>query len=244
MTTLFVAWQAPGASRAWFPIGRLDVENKHYAFRYTQGALDAEMKSGFSPLISFPKFGETYESGDLFPLFQNRVLDPSRKDFEEYIGWLGLNKTNSDPIEILGLTGGERQTDSLEVFTRIVKREDQSFSCRFFLHGLRHVLEAARESAYLLKPDAALQIAVELNNPTGLAIQLQTHDHHMIGWSPRYLVPDLIAAINSNTKVSAKVVQVNEYGAPLARRILIELSGNLPADYVPMSSPEFRVLSA
>lgn len=243
MSTLFVAWQAPAPTRAWFPIGRLDVESSnHFLFRYMHGALDAEKISGFRPLVSFPDFNGRYESSELFPLFKNRVLDPSRKDFAEYLGWLDLDPTNSDPIEILGLTGGERQTDSIEVFPKIIKQADQSFVCRFFLHGLRHVSEPARAKANELKSGSALQIAVELNNPTGLAIQLQTNDCYLIGWAPRYLVRDLIKVINVHPDVSAKVVRVNEFGAPLARRILIELKGRLPADYEPMSGPQFELI--
>lgn len=243
MSTLFVAWQAPGPTRAWFPIGRLDAEdNDTFLFRYTRGALDAHEESGFEPLISFPKFEGRYESRELFPIFKNRVLDPGRKDFDEYLGWLDLDPAHADPIEILGLTGGERQTDSLEVFPKIIKRADRSFSCRFFLHGLRHVSEPAREKANDLVASTALQIAVELNNPTGLAIQLQTADCYMIGWAPRYLVRDLIKVINTHPDVSASVVRVNEYGAPLARRILIELRGRLPADYEPMSGGQFELI--
>lgn len=244
MSTLFVAWQSPAPTRAWFPIGRLDVENNDdFLFRYTRGALDAQRESGFEPLVSFPKFENRYESHELFPLFKNRVLDASRKDFAEYLGWLDLDPLHADPIEILGLTGGERQTDSLEVFPKIVKHEDRSFSCRFFLHGLRHVSEPAREKANRLAPGSSLQVAVELNNPMGgLAIQLQTADGHMIGWAPRYLVRDLIDVINEHPEVSAAVVRVNEFGAPLARRILIELKGKLPADYEPMSSPPFQLI--
>lgn len=244
MSTLFVAWQAPEPTRAWFPIGRLDVKNSdHFLFRYMRGALDAEKNSGFRPLVSFPNFKGRYESHELFPLFKNRVLDPSRKDFAEYLGWLGLDPAHSDPIEILGLTGGERQTDSIEVFPRIIKQADQSFVCRFFLHGLRHVSEPARVKANELKPGSALQIAVELNNPAGLAIQLQTDDCYMIGWAPRYLVRDLIKVINVHPDVSASVVRVNEFGAPLARRILVELKGRLPADYEPMSGPQFELIT-
>lgn len=244
MSTLFVGWQSPAPTRAWFPIGRLDAENNHtFLFRYTRGALDAHKQSGFEPLLSFPKFENRYESNELFPIFKNRVLDPSRKDFAEYLGWLDLDPAHADPIEILGLTGGERQTDSLEVFPKIIKRADRSFSCRFFLHGLRHVSEPAREKANDLASGSPLRIAVELNNPTGLAIQLQTADCYMIGWAPRYLVRDLIKVINVHPDVSASVVRVNEYGAPLARRILIELKGRLPAEHEPMSGGQFELIA-
>ena len=97
MKSLFLAWQAPtdsARSRAWFPVGRLDAEpeSHHYRFRYTRGALSAQKAVGFTPLLAFPEFNTAYESEDLFPLFQNRVLSPKRTDFQEYIQWLDLNQ--------------------------------------------------------------------------------------------------------------------------------------------------------
>lgn len=90
MKSLFLAWQAP--NRAWFPVGRLDadVDRHQYRFGYTKGAIQAEDSVGFKPLPAFPEFQRTYESSELFPLFQNRVLDPGRKDFAAYLASLDL----------------------------------------------------------------------------------------------------------------------------------------------------------
>jgi hypothetical protein len=244
-STLFLAWQAPDPTRAWFPIGRLDasVEKRDFVFQYTQGALQAHELAGFSPLLAFPEFSRRYEASELFPLFKNRVLESNRKDFAEYLGWLELDPAHADPIEILSLTGGERQTDSLEVFPQVQKLADGTVSCRFFLHGLRHVPDAARARAERLVPDEALQVAIEVNNPaTGYAVQLQTQDGHLIGWAPRYLVNDLRAALLKQATVSATVRRINRMGAPFARRVMIELRGGVPDDFVPMTSNEYRVL--
>lgn len=246
MTTLFVAWQAPGPTRAWFPIGRLDADTKRrvFLFRYTRGALQAQKDVGFEPLIAFPDFNARYESSELFPLFRNRVLEPSRRDFAEYLHWLDLDPARADPIEILALSGGERQTDSIEVFPKATKRSDGSFVCRFFLHGLRHVSPAAQARAETLKVGEALQIAIEVNNPaTGYAVQLQTADCHLIGWAPRYLLADLLKAVQDSNHTAAKVVRVNEMPAPIARRILIELVGHLPGEAEPMASEEYKVIA-
>ncbi len=246
MSTLFVAWQASDLSRAWFPIGRLDAftDRHEYVFRYTQGALRAQERAGFEPLVAFPEFKRRYESSELFPLFKNRVLDPGRKDFAEYLGWLALDPASADPIEILGLTGGERQTDSLEVFPKVNKKPDGTFNCRFFLHGLRHVSDAGKERAETLQTDEPLQVAVEVNNPaTGLAVQLQTSDCHIIGWAPRYLVRDLCAAIAAHSSIDAHVTRINRIDAPAARRVLVELKGGLPSNIEPMTSDEYEVLS-
>jgi hypothetical protein len=247
MTTLFLAWQAPAPTRAWFPIGRLEAstENKAYEFRYTKGALNARDQAGFKPMVSFPDFSKLYEATELFPLFKNRILEPNRKDFSEYLSWLDLGPEHIDPIEILALTGGERQTDSLEVFPKIMKLADGKVRCRFFLHGLRHVSEAARERVMHLTENETLQVAIEVNNPaTGYAVQIQTGDCHLIGWAPRYLVNDLRAALLEHSTITASVRRINKLGAPHARRVLVELCGGVSESFEPMTSDEYSVLDA
>jgi len=247
MRTLFLAWQE-AATRAWYPIGRLDAdsEKSHFTFRYTHGAEQAHKKAGLEPLDSFPDFHKTYESSDLFPLFRNRIMGEGREDFKEYVRQLDLNPDHADPLEILALSGGERQTDNLEVFPKIERNKDGGFRCRFFLHGWRHVNEHAQRKLNDLKSGEELRVAVELNNPvTGLALQLETpDDYHMLGWAPRYLVKDLFHAIcEAPDDIRATVVKVNPSPAPAKQRILIEIQGRWQEAYNPMSSPEFEPLT-
>lgn len=244
MNTLFLAWQAPRPTRAWFPIGRLDAEDHHFVFRYTGGAIKAQREAGFDALIAFPDLKRRYEADELFPLFKNRLLDSNRKDFAEYLSWLDLDPRQAGPVEILGLTGGERETDSLEVFPKLEKRVDGSICSRFFLHGLRHVAPEAQTRAKRLVPGERLQVAIEVNNPaTGFAIQLQTNDGHLIGWAPRYLVEDLRQGLVEPSAVQAEVRRINEVGAPFARRVLIELRCGLPSTFEPMTSSDYKVLT-
>lgn len=241
MKSLFLAWQAP--TRAWYPIGRLNADREHglYVFQYTQGALRAEKQVGFQPLPAFPDFDGRYEASELFPLFKNRVLDPHRRDFADYLRTLDIDPANPDPIEILGISGGERQTDSFEVFPKIEKGADNSFRCRFFLHGLRYVAEVGQYRGLLLQQDELLQVSLELNNPaSGPAIQLTTQDYMFLGWTPRYLVGDILKAIAESPELVARVVRVNESHVPENRRILIELTGRLPESVEPMSGTDFQ----
>jgi len=243
MKTLFLAWQDRSPKRAWYPIGRLeaDVPASRYEFRYTKGAESARREAGLPVLPAFPDLHRRYESTELFPLFQNRVLDSRRKDFADYLRWLDLSPDQNDPIEILAVSGGERQTDSLEVFPKITKRADGSFVCRFFLHGIRHVSRSAQERVTQLREEEPLRIAVELNNPaTGVAIQLSSEDYQMLGWTPRYLVDALVRAVAYAPVLKAKVVRLNELGVPLNQRVLIEFTGNLPAGTEPMTSEAFQ----
>lgn len=247
MSSLFLAWQDQGPNRAWYPIGRLDADLPHswYQFGYTRGAERAASLAGLRPLESFPDFQKTYESAELFPLFRNRVMDSGRIDFTEYLHQLDLDPATADPISILAVTGGRRQTDNLEVFPKIERQTDGRFRCRFFLHGSRYLSKNSQQALSALEAGNVLRIALELNNPaTGLALQIETQDYQIVGWAPRYLIGDLKGAIDDSPEVvSGKVVRVNPAPAPSNQRVLVELTGRLPFNHSPMSEPDFQLIS-
>ncbi len=95
-------------------------------------------------------------------------------------------------------------------------------------------------------------IALELANPvTGLAVQLQTMDYHMIGWTPRYIVSEMARAMAESpggevyncgsSSYAAHVVRVNPPPSPMIQRVLIEMRCRWDK-YVPMESEDFRPL--
>ena len=234
--TLFLAWQDKKPSKAWFPVGRLDadVERSLYRFRYIGGAKRAQEEVGFLPLIDFPDLDKDYQSAELFPLFQNRVMNRARPDFTDYLHSLDLTE-EADPIEILSTNGGHRVTDSYEVFPKIEKDDSGSFSCRFFLRGWQYI----KDRIGLLEHGEELYVTLELTNPaTGLAVQIQTTDYCMIGWAPRYLVEDLVAAMAEGPgRYGAQVVRINRP----KQRVLIEMRGCW-SKHEPMSSEDFKPL--
>ncbi len=242
--TLFLAWQDKKPSKTWFPVGRLDadVERSSYRFRYIGGAKRAQKEGGFPLLIDFPDLDKNYQSDELFPLFQNRVMNRARPDFNDYLQRLDLTE-EADPIEILSTNGGHRVTDAYEVFPKIEKDDTGSFSCRFFLHGWRHINDAAKDRIGHLEQEEELYVTLELTNPaTGLAVQMQTTDYCMIGWAPRYLVADLVAAMAEGPgRYGAKVVRINSQTVLLEQRVLIEIQGCWNK-HEPMSSEDFKPL--
>ncbi|MYE54980.1 MAG: DNA-binding protein [Chloroflexi bacterium] len=242
--TLFLAWRDTEQSRRWFPVGQLDADIEHplYRFRYTGGAEQAQSEAGFPLLLEFPEPRKVYQSSELFPIFKNRVMSKSRPDFVEYMHNLGLDET-ADPMQILAVSGGRRVTDAYEVFPKIEKLEDGSFTCRFFLHGSRYTNADARKRIERLVEDESLYVTLELTNPaTGLAVQFQTEDYYMIGWAPRYLVYDLAKAMaESPPEYEAHVVRLNPPPAPANHRVLIEMSGRWDK-HEPMSSDDYKPL--
>lgn len=241
--TLFLAWQDKReVNRPWFPVGRLDAEPSLYRFRYIGGAKRAEKEIGFPPLIGFPELDREYCSSELFALFRNRVMAKGRPDRLEHLSHLDLS-ADATPVEILSVNGGTRVTDAYEVFPKLEKDADGYFACRFFLHGWQRVSKAAQERIDALKPEEELYVTLELTNPaTKLAVQIQTTDYYMIGWTPRYLVSDLAMAMAEGPNdYTAQVVRVNPMPAPSRQRVLIEMSGCWKK-HEPMSSKDFQPL--
>ncbi len=243
--TLFLAWQDKEASRQWFPVGQLDVDMEAepacYRFRYINGARRAQEEANFPPLIDFPDLEADYRANELFPLFRNRVIAKGRPDRADYLRDLGL-EDDADPIEILSVNGGYRVTDVYEVFPKLVRREDGSFACRFFLHGWRYVNAGAQKRIEELQGKEDLHVTLELTNPvTRIAVQIQTTDYHMIGWAPRYLMADLAAAMAESPKYSARVVRVNSLPAPSRQRVLIEMRGHW-IEHKPMEGEDYKPL--
>ena len=246
--TLFMAWQDTAHSRLWFPVARLDadVAKPRYRFRYIRGAERARREAGFPLLLEFPEIGRDYRSRELFPVFRNRVLNPRRPEREQRLRGMDLG-VDADPIEILSTSGGRRVTDAYEVFPKLSRGADGSFSCRFFLHGWRHVNPGAQARLESLEPGEQLYVTLELTNPRdGLAVQLQTTDYQMIGWAPRYLVGDLAAAMaEAPSDYSATVVRVNRRDEssllPVfpSERVLIEMRGNW-RHHEPMSGEDYQ----
>ena len=244
MRTLYLAWRDAGDSREWFPVGRLDVDVQEpiYRFRYTGGAKRAKETVGFPELIEFARLEEDYTSPELFPVFQNRVMNRARPDFEDYL--YGLDLTGqADAVEILSVNGGVRMTDAYEVFPRVVKDQEGRFTCRFLLHGQRHVTPAARERIRDIKDGEELYATLEFTNPaTRLAVQMQTIDYHMIGWAPRYVVDDLSMAMAKELgEYRVRVVRTTTRYGSAKRSVLIEMNGPWPSRE-PMSGPDFEPL--
>ncbi len=242
--TLFLAWQDKARTKAWFPIGRLDVyeEDPVYRFRYIEGVRRAHSEVGFPPLWDFPVLERDYRSAEIFPLFKNRIMSPRRPDFKDYMSSLQLSP-DADPAEILSVNGGYRATDNFQVFPKLVKEDGGCFVCRFFLHGWRYANKSARERLYGLRPGEELRLAVDLNNAeTGLAIQIQTTDYHMIGWAPRYLLYNLATATpESPGEYEVKVVHVPPKSDRTGQRALIEMRGRWEK-HEPMSGPDYKPL--
>ena len=212
--TLFLAWQDP-VIRRWYPIGRLTSANGLYTFAYTKGAEQAQREAGFRALVSFPELLTVYVSEQLFPLFTNRLLPTNRPEYNDYLRWLSVPASEHDPVAILARSGGQRVTDTLEVFPCPERNGRGEYEVHFLLHGLRHMPEASVERTLHLTPGEPLLAMRDFQNPKdpdALAIRTE-RDAYLVGYCPRYLRGDILKLMQSHAP-QIVVEQVNPPPAP------------------------------
>jgi hypothetical protein len=240
MNALFVAWRPEKSSSGWRPVGRLVYDGNLYRFCYTHGA----HLHGFRPFSGMEKLEQVYESEKLFPIFANRLLPPSRPEYDEYLRWSGFDPANPPaPIVILGVTEGIRQTDAIEVFPCPAPDADGCYFNRFFLHGIRWMAVAAESRIAALAPGERLQLMLDIQNevdPEAVAVRTE-NDRTMIGYVPRYLANDVWRLVNDCDVnfIELTVEQVNKK-APIQNRLLCRMQACWPADFQPCQGDEFR----
>lgn len=243
---LLVAWRSAAPERGWQPVGRLEHDGGVYRFLYTHGA---QMLSDFRPFPQMENLEEVYESEQIFPIFANRLLPESRPEYEAFVRWGGFDPDNPpDPISILGVTEGRRQTDSIEVFPCPVPDGNGCYLNKFFLHGLRWMPPAAMERINRLEPSEELFLMADFFNQSdsqAVALRTGAGDRFMIGYVPRYLARDVWKILGECDPefIHVYVERVNK-DAPRQQRLLCRMNSCWPADFRPCDGEEFRPIPA
>lgn len=241
MKVLYLAWQDPTNHR-WYPVGCLTLYNNVYRFVYTKGA---EASRNFVPFGRMTNLKVIYESEELFPLFANRLLSPSRPEYQDYLKWLNIRKGGDSPFVILSITGGIRETDLLEVFPCPERNSDGKYEIYFLNHGLRYFSEFAIERVNNLEPGNKLYLMHDIQNfYDSYALALRTQDPPiLIGYCPRYLTEDLHKLLKQeHTKLEVFVEKIN-LDAPIQLRLLCKVISDWPKDFRPCSGEMYEPLA-
>jgi len=232
--SVIVAWQHP-ETRLIAPVGLL--EHGHglgYRFRYLRCASTVD---GFLPFLSFPEWQRTYISQHLFPLFSQRIMSPRRPDFSQFLHQLHLDE-DATPWEQLARSEGRRTGDTVQVFPIPTVHADGSTSCRFLVHGIRHV--AGGQLPLSLTPGDELELQDDPANPVNPeAVLVCSRGGERLGYVPDLLLEHL-RVLRDTGSVCLTVEHVNGPEVPAHLRLLVLLDGHAPADYQPMSGPRWQ----
>lgn len=239
---VYVAWRDP-QDRKWFPVGRLSFDGKVYQFVYTKGAQQA---ARFVPFARMENLTMTYESEALFPLFANRLLSKTRREYQDFLHWLNTRSGEDDPLTLLACTGGMQEADMLALFPHPNRGPDNMYRVRFFSHGLRYLLPEAILRIHTLSPGERLYLMPDPQNEHDVeAVGLRTNDPTtLVGYCPRYFAGDFLRLLQEAEPRNATVVveRINPE-APLQLRLLCTLTANWPESFHPCAGAWYEPLA-
>lgn len=216
---LRVIWQAP--TREFFQVGGLTLPSEGegpFRFRYIH-----PLPTGFHPFLAFPELDRTYESPQLFPFFQNRVMSADRPEFDDQAAALGLSREEATPFEILARTAGETPTDTVQVVPDAEEHADGRVTQVFLASGVRHVPDAEDVLAELAPGDVLRLVEEPDNERDPRAILLNTRNDTPVGWVPSYLLDMVHKFRDSGQTLQVTVVRVNGPSMPWHLRLLCRL---------------------
>ena len=163
--------------------------------------------------------------------------------------WSGFEIDNApDPILVLGVTEGIRQTDAVEVFPCPVPDAEGCYFNKFFLHGIRWLPDAVLERIGKLEVDEPLKLMLDLQNkvdPQAVAVRTEA-EQIQIGYVPRYLAHDVWHLVQrcDIDFIELSVGRVNN-DAPLQNRVLCQMHACWPDElFQPCSSEGFAPIPA
>jgi len=240
MKKLYIAWQDP-VEKHWLPVGQLTFNGESYLFVYTKGALKTK---NFLPFGRMSNLNVAYESTELFPLFSNRLLSKNRPEYKDFLHYLNIRDNEDNPLALLALTEGKRETDNLEIFPCSEKNAEGKYSLRFFVHGIRHLLPNAIEMINTLKVGDRLLLMPDPQNPNDrYAIAIRNAETTIVGYCPRYLTSDFHYLLKEcdPRDIIAQVEQVN-VDAPIQLRLLCQISAPWPENFTPCSGENYQPL--
>ncbi|SHO52272.1 hypothetical protein [Desulfopila aestuarii] len=234
MQDLVVAWKNEITGK-WTPVGKLSYRNSKYYFEYTEVAMRAIEFGELEPFYGMEETRMTYESKTIFPVFENRLLQKSRPEHDDYYDWLYLSKGSASPLDELARSGGIRATDNFQFFL-VPKNNLGKYSVLFFSHGISHLANSYVERLNSLKKKDKLMIMEDIQNlfdPDALA--LRTEDPpELVGYTPRFFTHDFkeLIRINGPRNIEVTVEKVN-MKAPKQYKLLCRLTTKWPENFVP-----------
>jgi len=239
--TLILVWKSP-PNNAWVPVGKLSYKASKYVFEYTNGALKAFNDGFFIPFGQMDDLSKIYVSQELFPFFQNRLLQKSRPEYDDYLDWLALSKDSTTPLEELARSGGIRATDNLQLFPIPQKRNDL-YNVKFFSHGIRHLPPLYIDRInHLARGDKLYLMRDVQNEHDSFAIALRTgNPTEIVGYVPRFFSEEFTKLLDviDATEISVVIEKIN-IKAPSQFKLLCKLNAYWPNGFTPFDQEIFH----
>ncbi|MDQ8951927.1 hypothetical protein RFH42_03030 [Acinetobacter rudis] len=237
MKTVYILWQDSSYSgRMWHTVAKINLTNSGtYLLNYTIGAKNPR----FQPFVKMADKSKKYESNELFNFLKNRIPPESRPEHEALFQWCDLD-TQSNYLELLAISGGEKATDNYRVIS-LPENSNGQYISTFFVSGIRYLSDEQKNKIAQLKDGYQIDYKFEddnVNDPHAVLL-LENSEHTMIGYYPRYLTEDLRNLNKCGVDIKIQIIKVN-VDAPEQFRLLCRTIAEWPKNFQSCNNEEFQ----
>lgn len=153
-------------------------------------------------------------------------MDRKRRDYTQYVDWLGL-PADADRLDILSRSGGEQKGDTVSLVEAPHVAADGATAATFLVRGAGYAVRSneSASTANGLRPGDQLAVVNDETNEANPNALLLTVAGEPIGWIPDLLIEYARELITSGGTVT--VLQNNGLDAPWHMRLLVRLTGRV-----------------
>jgi hypothetical protein len=147
---------------------------------------------------------------------------------------------------LLARSEGKRETDSFTVFPCPEADEEGKYELHFLAHGLRYLPKAAIAKLERFQVGDKLWLAHEFQNEYDTrALTLNTSDHYIVGYCPRYLLSYVFDVLMKSPQlVDVRVEKINHSPTPLQFRLLCKITYSTLDGMQPFSQEEYQPIQS
>jgi hypothetical protein len=179
-------------------------------------------------LQNYPAFADIHKEyrENVLSVFKRRLVDKSRKDFDEFIGYWHCQQYKNDDFALLGLTGVKLLTDNFEFIA-----PHNEMPALFYTEIVRFDCENAKVLEFLKEyENVNVSFEQEKNNPIDKkAIRVILNDFHF-GYIKSIHCGNIYFALENKFKIESKIDSCNFNGK--INNILLEVSINNDNDVI------------
>jgi hypothetical protein len=200
------------------------------------------MADWFAPFIGFPRLEREHARDELFPLFENRLMNGSRPEYAEYLRRHGLDPAVHDRSDLLARIDGGRATDRVELIGLPVAEDGRAVHVsRFFARGIERAGDGGSAAARCRKGE---ELFVDPARRAGLTVGLVTAGRELVGFMPEFLVRNACDGVGSEG-IGLRVVvdQVNRTTPTVHHRLLRRLEASPDEARALLSQPRLAPIA-
>lgn len=218
---IYLTWRKD-VDKPRYIIGILQKDNDNYSFMYAKSdVLQNANIDGFTYYPAFVEIDKTYDE-NVLEVFKRRLLNPQRRDYDNFLNYWGAINYKNDTFALLGLTGAKLLTDNFEF---IAPHEECPAKFNTDVSWLNtksdYVVQSIR-SLSNSEVEKRLFLEQEPDNPYNPKSVKVLFEKELLGYIKSIHCENIFDAITAGKKVDLSIVNIIKNGT--IKEVVLQIS--------------------